>query len=226
MKTNRTTRTARPWAGAMRTLPLACLALAAATCDRAEFTARGPSVGQSDGGALPDGVYPDLVTLTLTELVSAFEAYAGPPGFTRPFFIVEDALYGFPPPPPLPPGWDPWNFTLEDLSRVPPAPTRKTHLAVPTHLDEALRKAGEWTRRQEYDIGHPERRRWREYVDPSQLSLVLADVRDCDDRKCAMEWYPWAYRPRPLGLTSWWVKAIAVPGGWTLAEPIVLGAIS
>ena len=215
---------------AMCTLLSACLALTTAACDRAGFAAGEPAAGPSDGAALPDGVYPDLVALTVAELVSAFEAYAGPPAFTRPFFIVEDALHGFPPPPPLPPlppGRHPWNLTLEEISLAPPAPPRKTHLALPAHLDEALRNAGEWTRRYGYEIGHPGRQRWPEDVDPGQLYLVLADVRDCDDRNCEMVWYPGVPgRLRATGMTSWRVKAVAVPGGWTLTEPVVLGGIS
>ena len=203
-------------------LLLACLAAATATCDRSDFGAREPAIAPLGADSLPDGVHADLVTLALAELVPAFEAEVGPPGLSPPYFIVEDAGYGFPPAPRPPPGFD-GPFIIDETPLV--FPPRKTHLVLPPHLDEALRKAGEWTRRHGFDLGHPERRRWRERVGPGQSYLVLADVRDCDDRGCAMEWYPGVVG-RTSAMTGWWVKAVAVPGGWTLAEPVVPGITS
>lgn len=87
-------------------LLLACLAATTATCDRSDLGARGLTIAPLGADSLPAGVHADLVTLALAELAAAFEAETGPPGLSPPYFIVEDAGYGFPPAPRPPPGFD------------------------------------------------------------------------------------------------------------------------
>lgn len=193
---------------------LACLACATATCDQSDFMTRKPEIGKSDSGQLRVGVHPDVVTLAIAELVPAFEAYVGPPGFSPPFFVVEDARHAPPPPPPLPPDFDALKITSPKMfSRVAP----NTPFTVPPHLDAALRRAGEWTRQHAVGTDHSDRR-WTEDVAPGQLILVLTDVRDCDDRECTTLWNT-SSADRGPGLTTWRVRAVAVTGGWALVEP-------
>ena len=196
---------------------LASLACATAACKQSDFMTRRPPIGESDDGQLRPGVHLDVAALAIAELASAFEAYLGPPGFSPPFLVVEDAGTAPPSPPPLPPDFDPRN---DPSPKVVSHAAPNTDLTVPPHLDAALRRAGEWKRQQAVGTDHADRH-WTEDVGPGQLVLVLTDVRECDERKCTTLWNT-SGTGRGHGLMIWRVKAVAVMGGWALAEPLAV----